>query len=190
VTSGHYPRPVPRQPSAQIRLPVLLRWHVASSRSGANDPGRSADRSDGCPCSCRQVCRSPFVVLAGRDLQPQGAGLDRSTLADWVDRAAFELRFAYCALMANPKRSRSCSGTNPMPRHPASRWMGRIQPADRGGRRPQAPRFGLKGNTTPTDSSGQDGARGRAGCWLGPWKQRLVWVIEPVQRVGTGFAPR
>lgn len=35
----------------------------------------------------------------------QGVDLDRSTLADWVGRAAFELRPVYDALMANLKRS-------------------------------------------------------------------------------------
>lgn len=35
----------------------------------------------------------------------QGVDLDRSTLADWVGRAAFELRPAYDALMADLKRS-------------------------------------------------------------------------------------
>lgn len=35
----------------------------------------------------------------------QGVDLDRSTLADWVGRAAFELRPVYDALMADLKRS-------------------------------------------------------------------------------------
>ncbi|WIJ25058.1 IS66 family transposase [Devosia sp. RR2S18] len=35
----------------------------------------------------------------------QGVDLDRSTLADWVGRAAFELRPVYAALMADLKRS-------------------------------------------------------------------------------------
>ena len=38
----------------------------------------------------------------------QGVDLDRSTLADWVGRAAFELRPVYDALMANLKRSSKC----------------------------------------------------------------------------------
>lgn len=36
----------------------------------------------------------------------QGIDLDRSTLADWVDRAAFELRPVFDALIANLKRSK------------------------------------------------------------------------------------
>ncbi len=35
----------------------------------------------------------------------QGVDLDRSTLADWVGRAAFELRPVHDALLANLKRS-------------------------------------------------------------------------------------
>ncbi len=35
----------------------------------------------------------------------QGVDLDRSTLADWVGRAAFELRPVHDALMADLKRS-------------------------------------------------------------------------------------
>ena len=35
----------------------------------------------------------------------QGIDLDRSTLADWVGRAAFELRSVFDALIANLKRS-------------------------------------------------------------------------------------
>lgn len=35
----------------------------------------------------------------------QGINLDRSTLADWVGRAAFELRPAFDALVADLKRS-------------------------------------------------------------------------------------
>ncbi|MHC2216544.1 hypothetical protein ACVIGV_001932 [Rhizobium leguminosarum] len=38
----------------------------------------------------------------------QGIDLDRSTLADWVGRAAFELRPVFDALIADLKRSMSC----------------------------------------------------------------------------------
>jgi transposase-like protein len=40
-----------------------------------------------------------------RTLVRKGVALDRSTLADWVGRAAFELRPVYDALMVNLKRS-------------------------------------------------------------------------------------
>lgn len=41
----------------------------------------------------------------GQMFSRQGVDLDRSTLADWVGRAAFELRLVYDALMADLKRT-------------------------------------------------------------------------------------
>lgn len=44
-------------------------------------------------------------LFSWRTLVRKGVVLDRSTLADWVGRAAFELRPVYDALMVNLKRS-------------------------------------------------------------------------------------
>jgi transposase len=66
----------------------------------------SANMPTTCPFIAKlrsTAARALIHWLAGHVYMPEK--LDRSTLADWVGRAAFELRPVFDALMANLKRS-------------------------------------------------------------------------------------
>ena len=98
--------PGARRASAQIRLPRLRGRGRAGARAGAADRGRPADRGDGRPGAGLQVCRPPCRSIARRRSTPARAiHLDRSTLADWVGRAAFQLRPVHERLLAHAAES-------------------------------------------------------------------------------------
>ena len=71
--------------------------------------GRHPDRGGGRPSDGFEIRRSPAALSPGPALCPrQGVALDRSTLADWVGRAAFLLRPLHermlTVLKASPKQ--------------------------------------------------------------------------------------
>ena len=64
-----------------------------------------ADSDIACWATGLQLRRPSSPVSPAQIYSRQGVDLDRSTLADWVGRAAFELRPVFDALMADLKRS-------------------------------------------------------------------------------------
>jgi hypothetical protein len=74
--------------STQICLPGLRGSGDAGARAGAADRGWIADRGDSGPGSGLQICRHLPLYRQAQIYARQGITLDRSTLADWVGRAA------------------------------------------------------------------------------------------------------
>ena len=88
------------RPAAEIRLGQIIRLLEESQ------PLVECFGADGGACSIDARCG-----LKARLRSAEAAflaDLDRSTLADWVGRAAFELRPVHDALMADLKRSTKC----------------------------------------------------------------------------------
>jgi transposase len=78
---------------------------VQAPATDAADRGRPTDRGDGRLGAGVQVRRSSSALPASPDLCRQGVNLDRSTLADWVGRAAFLLRPVHGRLLERLKAS-------------------------------------------------------------------------------------
>src|SRR5688572_3036857 len=75
------------------------------ARAGATDRGRAAHGSHGGSCAGEQIRRPPALHRQSQIYARQGIELDRSTLADWVGRAAAELRPLHQRLFEHLKRS-------------------------------------------------------------------------------------
>lgn len=65
----------------------------------------------------RNRCSAPTLSRQAQIMSRQGVDLDRPTLANWVGRAAFELRPVFDALMIDLRRSTKLfmDGQNPCP---------------------------------------------------------------------------
>ncbi|MBB3526690.1 transposase-like protein [Rhizobium sp. BK456] len=111
INRGSLPAHLPRieeiidNSSSQICLPRLHRWRCSGSSACTIDPGRVADRGDHRSCAGVQIRRSFAPYRQAQIMSRQGIDIDRSALADWVGRAAFELRPVFNALIADLKRS-------------------------------------------------------------------------------------
>lgn len=113
AAADFFQQPIPamqrdRRPPAQICLPRLRGCNRAGSRSGPADRRRPSDRSDGHPGPGLKICRSSAALSLYRQAQiyaRQGINLDRSTLADWVGRAAWHLRPVHERLLGKLKTS-------------------------------------------------------------------------------------
>ena len=107
-TARHHPRPVPRHRHTppEACMSVLQRRRHTGTRTGPADRGRHADGSNRRACAGVQVRRSPAALPVRPKSTAAGSStLDRSTLAGWVGKAAYELRPVFDALIADLKRS-------------------------------------------------------------------------------------
>ena len=121
-TAGCDPGPVPRHchPPSEVCLSVVPKRCGPSACTSAPDRGRHADRGDGGAWCWSAIEGGPWpqwgrVSPLRADHLPlyrhaqiygrQGIDLDRSTLAAWVGKAAYELKPVFTALIADLKRS-------------------------------------------------------------------------------------
>jgi len=104
--AGHRPRPVPRYP----RRPKYACRSCTDGVVQAPAPARLIPGGMPTEATVAHVLVSKYadhlpLYRQAQNYSRQSINLDRSTLADWVGRAAFELRPVFDALMADLKRS-------------------------------------------------------------------------------------